>query len=189
MNARKYKMNQTAKLGAAALTLMFPTFASALQPPMGEELSQVASCREIPKAKARLKCFDRTTQFLDGPIAPVEEALAGKAQLLTQNAPDGDQDRIAGFGAEDLVIEDRDGPLKELRAIATSITRDARGKYSVELENGQIWRQLQGDGNTLRVRKDKSGKGHNVIIKKRSLGAYALRMTTAKRSILVRRVR
>ncbi len=185
-----------------ALATIFSALSNAAiaQAPSTDELREIASCREIPKAKDRLRCFERTTEILDqfAPIAAAETepdgsagdqpAAVASAAPATLDTSDG-VDPIASFGAEDLVQEDSENQVRELRAVAVAISQNKRGKYVVQLDNGQVWRQLQGDRNTLRVRPDKEGEGHEVIIKKRSLGSYALRMTTAKRSILVRRIK
>ena len=161
------------------------------------ELSEIASCRDVSKAKDRLRCFDRTTKVLEMSMAST--TMAGEENNKAgASAYDGAEnvkqeekrsELVAGFGAEDLVVQDADKQLKELRATATEIAKDRRGKLVITLDNGQVWRQLSSDIKTLRVRKDKDRDGHDVILKKRSLGAYTLRLTTAKRSILVRRVK
>ena len=185
--------------GAASL-FVFTTGAALAQSPSDDELRAIASCREIPKSKDRLRCFERTTEILQ-PYAPFAAADDdadddGKDKkprtavaAATPNYDDDRADPVASFGAEDMVQEDDDKRLKELTAVAVSITQNKQGKYIIALDNGQVWRQLPSDSNKLRVRKDKEGDGHDVIIKKRSLGAYALRLTTAKKSILVRRIK
>lgn len=179
------------------------SFAAAAQSSSADGLSDIASCRQIPKAGDRLRCFDRATKFLEEAVVPVaaadddDDVTTGQPATATvaeaspsTNAYNGDGvDPVAGFGAEDLAPDENTVQLKELRVVATSISQNARGKYIVELENGQVWRQIQADTNTLRVRRNKEKSGHDVIIRKRALGAYSLRLTTAKRSILVRRVR
>jgi hypothetical protein len=204
---------------AVFLTGLFASYPSQAQPSAtSDELRDVASCRQIPKARDRLRCFDKTTEFLKG-VASSEAAndtidgaeSSSLASAVENNAPasaeaetiaaakspdtpddydaENGVDPVASFGAEDLLREDEGDRLKELRAVATVIRQDQRGKFIIELDNGQVWRQLPGDTKTLRVRRDREGDGHDVVIRKRSLGAYALRLTTAKRSILVRRVK
>ena len=188
------------KFVATTVVLLTGAFAmafdAAAQTAGPAQLSEIASCREIPKAMDRLRCFDRTTEILE----PATTAIAATAEdgeddvaaaVISEDDNEGENrsDLVAGFGAEDLVVQDADKQLKELRAIATEITKDRRGKFVITLDNGQIWRQLSSDTKTLRVRKNKGGDGHDVILKKRSLGAYTLRLTTAKRSILVRRIK
>lgn len=182
--------------------LGFANNAAAAQASVSDELRDIASCREIPKSGDRLRCFDRTTEFLEEavtPIATADDAVAEPSDdtvtsVAAADAPEDDAygegvNPVASFGAEDLVPEDRDSQLKVLRAVATKVTTDKRGKFIFELDNGQVWRQLPGDTKTLRLRKDREGDGREVVIKKRSLGAYALRVMPAKRSILVRRIK
>ncbi|MGF1544488.1 MAG: hypothetical protein ACFB00_08330 [Parvularculaceae bacterium] len=121
-------------------------------------------------------------------------ATAEDAAPRTAAADQSDDDEVdpdASFGAENLAKRD-DERRRELRAIVETMRRNQRGKYIVELENGQVWRQIQGDTNELYVpggaRAAEAG-GFEIIIKKRSLSAYALRLTTSKRSILVERIK
>lgn len=193
-------------LGFLAICASFGvvSFTAAAQSTGTDGMRDIASCRQIPKAGDRLRCFDRATEFLEEAVAPVAAAETGEdaaapdtssAAIVADASPSTDVydgvgvDPVAGFGAEDLAPDENAVQLKELRVVATSISQNARGKYVFELENGQVWRQIQADSNTLRVRRNKEKSGHNVIIRKRALGAYSLRLTTAKRSVLVRRVR
>ncbi len=184
---------------------MTPSIAA--EPADARALRDIASCRGISKAKARLRCFDRETEYLEEALeqsAQTKQTTAETGEAVTAIATreegkrlaealpsasydeeEGDPD--ASFGAEDLIKDDRERK-KELRTIATSITQNKRGKYVIVLDNGQVWRQIQGDTNKLRIRRG-AETGQDVIIKKRSLGAYTLRLTTAKRSILVRRIK
>jgi hypothetical protein len=184
------------------LSFMTPSIAAGPSEPDG--LRDIASCRGISKSKARLRCFDRATKFLDEAperVAQVQrtESEGGKGTIsvvaaLPAEAPppasyDAEEvDPDASFGAENLVKKDGRERKKELRAVTVSITTNKIGKYTVVLDNGQVWRQLQGDSNKLRVRRG-AESGQGVIIKRRAMGAYALRLTNAKTSILVRRVK
>lgn len=166
-----------------------------------EQLRAIASCREIPKSKHRLRCFERTTEVLQqfAPFAAAEAGADAEGSETSSSAvagvasadpyiDDEEFDPAASFGAEDL-IPDEENEIKELRAVAVAVSQNKRGKYIIRLANGQVWRQLQSDTNKIRFRPDKAEGGHDVIIKKRSLGSYSLRTTSAKRSILVRRVK
>lgn len=196
-------MRSLVGIAAIGAGLCVVSLAATAQSPGADGLRDIASCRQIPKAGDRLRCFDRTTEFLEeasAPLAAVDAENAGEPEQSTgadiaEASPtagsyDNDGvDPVAGFGAEDLAPDEDTVQLKELRVVATSISQNARGKYIFELENGQVWRQIQADTNTLRVRRKNAQSGHDVIIRKRALGAYSLRLTTAKRSVLVRRVR
>ncbi len=187
------------------LSIVAPSLAAGPSDPDG--LRDIASCRGISKSKARLRCFDRATKFLDeapervtqgeqavaatdtpavAAVAPVAALPAGAPPPASYDAEEVDPD--ASFGAENLVKKDGRERKKELRAVTVSITTNKIGKYTVVLDNGQVWRQLQGDSNKLRVRRG-AESGQGVIIKRRAMGAYALRLTNAKTSILVRRVK
>jgi hypothetical protein len=182
------------------LSFAAPSMAAGPSEPNGWR--DIASCREISKSKARLRCFDRATRFLDETLeraaqATQTESQGGKDTTSVAALPVGvnptasydaeEVDPDASFGAENLVKKDRNRK-KQLRAIATSITTSKSGKYIIVLENGQVWRQISGDTNKLRVRRG-AESGQEVVIKKRSLGAHALLLSNSKLSILVRRVK
>jgi len=195
-------MKHTSKALIFLMSLSFVTPSLAAGPSEPDGLRDIASCRGISKSKARLRCFDRATKFLDeaqGQLAQGEQAAtatdapaavaalpAGAPPSASYDAEEVDPD--ASFGAENLVKKDGRERKKELRGVTASITTNKSGKYFIVLENGQVWRQLQGDSNKLRVRRG-AESGQGVIIKRRAMGAYALRLTNAKISILVRRVK
>lgn len=168
------------------LTVPF-TSAAAQSDAAAETLREIAACRDIEKNKARLKCFDRAAQSLSAESSSLSALTTAQASTAEEDEADVDPD--AAFGAEQLVERARERKVekKDLHALATSISKSRGGKYIIRLENGQVWRQIQGDTNTLRIFGDKE-KSREVIIKKRLLG-YALRLTSSKRSILVRRIK
>ena len=59
-------------------------------------------------------------------------------------------------------------------------------KLQVRLANGQIWRQIRGDVQEIRVN---VGRNPTVDIAESSLGGYRLRLNEIRRTIRVRRVR
>ncbi len=196
-------MKHTLKALIFLMGLSFVPPSMAAEPSESDAMHDIASCRGISKSKARLRCFDRATKFLDEVLersaqAQQTESQGGKnttsvAALPAVTPPpapyDAEEvDPDASFGAENLVKKDGRERKKELRGIAASITTTKSGKFIVVLENGQVWRQLQGDTNKLRVRRG-AESGLDVIIKRRAMGAYALRLTNARISILVRRVK
>ncbi len=196
-------MKHTFKALIFLMSLSFVAPSMAAGPSESDALHDIASCRGISKSKARLRCFDRATKFMDKALERTAEAKQTESQggkvttsvaaLPAETGPPASYDAEAvdpdaSFGAENLVKKDGRERKKELRGITASITTSKSGKYFIVLENGQVWRQLQADTNKLRIRRG-ADSGLDVIIKRRAMGAYALRLTNARVSILVRRIK
>jgi len=193
----------------STLSLLAASFASAAaQSNEAETLREIAACRAVEKNKARLKCYDKAAELLSAEMSSASglaaarasaedfeeedvdpEAAFGAQQASTADYEEPDVDPEAAFGAEQLVERARERKVekKDLRALATSISKSRGGKYIIELENGQVWRQIPGDTERLRIVRGEA-ENREVIIKKRLFG-YALRLTDSKRSIRVRRIK
>lgn len=81
----------------------------------------------------------------------------------------------ADFGAEALpqqrTASAEPAQLEELRANVTAVAYNPRGRFTVTLDNGQIWKQLDGDTGTARLKK----KGGDIVtISRGVLGSYNL---------------
>ncbi len=186
------------------LLFSVPAAAAAFQgsAPGPAELRELASCRQIADGAERLRCFDDKSSVLSVygeqtgarmPVPDIDEPVMAQAEPETSPAlppaePMQESDPDAGFGADNLLERSRRDEKNEMRAVAETFGRTDRGKHIVRLENGQVWRQLQGDTNDLYAPGGLQS-GLEVIIKKRSLGSYSLRLASAKRSIRVERVR
>jgi hypothetical protein len=56
----------------------------------------------------------------------------------------------------------------------------------VTFENGQVWRQIKGDTNRIRVNLDRN---QTADIRESSLGGYKLRLNEIRRTIRVERIK
>lgn len=82
----------------------------------------------------------------------------------------------ADFGAEALPQQkvasmEQAPPLDELKANVTAVAYGQFGRFTVTLDNGQIWKQLDGDSGTARF---KNKGGDVVTISRGVLGSYNL---------------
>jgi len=134
--------------------------------------AEIARCAGIADSAARLKCFDAAAPRTNG---------APAAQPPTQ-AP-GRVDGIEDFGKPPP-------PPKFTRITATvvELTRSARGRPIFILDNGQVWRQTDGDdANVLDLR---PGKTMKVAIEmsrvQRLIGGYSFKLTIEGRNGFVR---
>jgi len=159
-------------------------------------LKEVAKCAEIATAADRLKCFDAAVPHAQTALAQ-PEAPAQTAAQTTQS--EGDSGGVLGwFGFERPVTKTEDfgkpppkveGPkeVTQLNALVTDFARTPSGKVLFVLDNGQIWRQIDGDG--ANVADPGSTEKLKVEIEKGFFGSYNLRIDGRTGFIKVRRVK
>ena len=125
-----------------------------------DALSEIAQCTSIADSVARLRCFDR--------VAPrAKDALVPKAEDFGRPPP-------------------RPPEVDQLTATVRNLTKTARGRAVFVLDNGQTWRQLEGDDGT--VPDPASGAGLKVTIERGAFGSYNLTIEGYKGVIKVRRL-
>ena len=139
----------------------------------------------LQKAEKKDKNTDQVTQF--GLHAADEEQEAEEDAERTETAK---TETVEEFGAEGVFVERHaklDKKLREITATTTKIDVNARREATIFLDNGQVWRQLASDNNTLTVT-DKTGP-YEVVIKRSAFGNYVATVAGIGRSIRVRRVK
>ena len=157
-----------------------------------QNLDEILECRSIAVESERLRCFDKTTEAAARNMASSGEENAGDNQSpprIASGASQASEDSEDSFGAEDLAqlrVEQDDTP-KTLRARLVGLSFTQAGRYIITLDNGQVWRQITGDTNNLRL-PNATGDGVPIIIKKGLLGSHMLRPASSKRSIRVERI-
>ena len=125
-----------------------------------DSAEQIARCTTIADSAERLQCFDRAA-----PAA--KDALSPKAADFGKPPP----------------------PQKELEQIVATVrelSRTARGRALFFLDNGQTWRQL--DGDDARVTEPAAGSPMKVTIERGFLGNYNLTIEGRNGLIRVRRL-
>lgn len=132
--------------------------------------SVLADCRLIKDASARVDCYDKFVDAqtaTDSPVAPSAQSLFG-----TQDA---EAKRIV---QTTLDIEQ----ITQIEAAVTDVRVSASKKLVVQLDNGQVWRQL--DSQRLRLK-----DGDAVVISEASLGSFQMQKQSGSRNIRVKRVK
>lgn len=157
-----------------------------------QSMTDILECREIADQLDRLACFDRTTGFAaEAALAADAEQGPGNPTAVAQASPEPAPTADDLFGAEDLVKsrkkEEKDKGSKSLRAKLVSLSFTNSGKYVITLDNGQVWRQIQGDTGRLSL-SGIDGNGVPIIINKGALGSHRMRTVSSKRTIRVERV-
>ena len=160
--------------------------------------SIVDDCRETSSDADRITCLeaallgrerliDTSTRTQVDP--PSLEPDAGPAADAVEPVPNA---APVGIGADQVIAN------TQTREVALENLEEARDlrvasydqvpyeRLVVTLENGQVWRQIKGD--TQRIRVDLK-RNQTVDITESSLGGYKLRLNEMRRTVRVERVR
>lgn len=137
-----------------------------------DALAEIARCRGIASAAERLACYDRAVQRAAGPAAPVSkdsvaDSVAPKPEHFGKPAP-------------------RPAELSQLSAAVREFHKTARGRAVFVLDNGQVWRQI--DGDSTAILEPEPGEVMRVTIARGLLDSYNLSIDGRNGAIKVRRV-
>ena len=149
--------------------------------PREDAAAAMTRCDAIRDNAAWLNCHERAT-------AQMRAALAASPSrpLPPAGTPDGATGR---FGAENLPQRPRaNAPApKRLTARVESVSFSKSGYFTLQLDNGQWWRQIDGDTNYARFR---TPANRNLItIEHGSLGSYNLHIQGLSQGYKVNRIR
>ncbi len=146
-------------------------------------LAEIARCAGIGDSSARLQCFDAAALRTDraGSAHQAEEPR-GRVEGLEHSGPPQTVTRAEDFGKPPP-------PPKITRITATvlELARTARGRALFILDNGQAWRQL--DGDDTNVQDPQPGKPMKIAIGRALLGTYSLTIEGRNGLIKVGRVK
>jgi len=201
-------MNWKSFLAAAMLTVVA---LPALADPRDDALQAVSKCAAIADGTARLACYDAAAPGVkDALAAPAPEA-APPAQVAEQPPTPEEQESWFGrnigglfgsapeqqttpeaFGSDRLPttqakVEDQKKELESITQKLTDYAFTPFGKVIVFLDNGQVWRQLQGDPERLYLKKNPGD--NSVTISRGLLGSYDMTANDGSKSIKVTRVK
>ena len=186
--------------------LLYVLFAAFVTAPAGIALAQpdpIAICRQSQTDAARIACLEAAlAERLDvganpQPNAPEHSAGRGDpppAPAPRSSAPEADTAPVRspapdGIGARQVrqrepAAEATLEAVRDLRVAGYSQVPYRR--LQVELENGQVWRQIAGDSQRLRA---DLKRNQTVDIEETRLGGYRLRLNQMGRTLRVERIR
>jgi hypothetical protein len=127
----------------------------------GDALSEFTRCAGIAQPSERLKCFDTAAQGLPNPPTKAE-----------------------GFGKPPPLRPDE---ITQISATVLELAKTGRGRAVFILDNGQTWRQIDGDDTD--VREPPPGKTMKVTIATGFLNSYTLTIEGRNGLIRVRRLK
>lgn len=165
-----------AHLAAAALAASIPA-----QEPVRADpgaLGALFACRAIAEDRARLACLDRETAAL------ASSRDGGEIIVIDRVEAEATRRRLFGFQLPAITGLFGDGEperLDEIEGVLASAGRSGDGRWIFRLEDGGVWRQIDGDPARFTAR-----SGQAVTIRRAALGSYQL-VTGGSRAIRVRR--
>ncbi len=141
----------------------------------------MAHCAAISDSNARLSCYDGIAvapqhATAPAPAAPPVQAAAPAPQVQVTTPPPASSmaAKTAEFGAETMRSSQPDretsNEFHELRATITQVEFSKTNRFIVTLDNGQVWRQIEGDLSKARFHKS----GDAVTISRGVFGSYNL---------------
>ena len=178
---------------AATALITLPTQAD----PARDALSAVAKCADMAAAAERLDCYDKAAAMAKTAMstpAPAQQATAETKQedeggilqwfgLEGTRAPTKAED----FGKPPPKVMDGPREVTEISAGVLELAKNAYGRSVFVLDNGQVWKQT--DGDSIEVAEPKPGQTLQVKIEKAFLGSYSLKIEGRTGIVKVRRVK
>jgi len=180
--------------------------------PKEDVLGDFARCTHIAAKAARLACYDSLAPRVKALTAPPAVAAVPPIPAAKPNAappvalpaataappppvataapPPKETAGPESFGAEELPQPEASAPTAEVDSITarlSGVTLSPLGKFTVVLDNGQVWRQLGGDSQLARF---KEPAGANTVTISRGLfGSYNLSLNDTGTVFKVQRVK
>jgi len=154
-------MRQISVLACISLVLVAGPAPAGRAADAGDALSEFTRCAGIAQPSERLKCFDTAAQGLANPPT-----------------------RAEGFGKPPPPRPDK---ITQIRATVLELAKTPRGRAVFVLDNGQTWRQIDGDDTD--VREPLPGETMKVTIATALLNSYSLTIEGRNGLIKVRRLK
>jgi len=174
----------------AILTLAFtlaPSAATKAQ--TGDIRTELMHCLTFTGAVERLSCYDRLAHgAASGALGAPAAGLGAPSQPLPPRvaSPVAPPSAAQELGREELRGSVETETAQRFTAEISNFQKDPAGRFTVSLNNGQIWQQVAGDTTSAQYR---PGHTHSVTISKGSLGSYDLTFNDRNIVFKVRRVR
>jgi len=147
-------------------------------------MAALYACQVIPVAADKLACFERETASLQAletgqelTVVDVATATELKKESFGFNMPSLPKLKLPKLGGDGETDEVR-LPIKRVR----SVGRD----YVVEMENGQVWRQVGGRLNYVPREKDTPLE---AIISSAAMGSYKMKISNGRETVRGLRVK
>ena len=190
------------KLAPLTVVALFVFTTGALANARDDVLEAMGRCAAVADAQQRLACYDK--------VAPrLKQAIATPPSSLDHEPTKSEQESWFGFDIGDLFGGGSSAPTtpeqfgkertqehkairerEEIESISAGVTEVAFtpfGQFIVFLDNGQVWRQLQGEPERAHFRSN--AKDNQVTISRGALGSYNLKLNDSVKIYKVTRVK
>ena len=136
-------------------------------------LARVLACRAIASDQARLHCFDLASSAV---ARSAEQASKHPPQARAELTPHQTFGLTpAAILAREIAIGSRPKPISDITERVTGLHVDSDGRVIYDLANGQVWRELQDNGDAPPLR-----AGERVQISRAWLGSYWLQAPSGR---------
>lgn len=181
------------------LSIVAVLLAAATTPAQAQSISDaLKDCGRQQNSLKRLVCYDKVVESLDrytgledlvhvpAPLPPAAAGAAAGNAATQQGAPYKPQPRAASSAPAtsggDFGMENRrsDDAVDKIYANIQSIKKNARKRWVVTLDNGQVWYQTGNDSLSLK-------QGQTVYVERGALGAFYMSRDDVNRRIRVKR--
>lgn len=178
--------------------LVLAMLALSAAPAVAEDLSAtISTCAGVGDDRARLACYDGLAARAKAAAQPTAARPAAPPSIQPAPAPvaavappPSAATKVDAFGAETIrkpdTPEARAQEVDEIKAKVATVNFSPSNRFTVTLDNGQVWRQIEADTSQARFHK---GAGDKVEISRGMLGSYNLVIEGVNMLYKVRRVR
>lgn len=195
------------KLGLAAFTVaaLAGSFPAVAAPAAQDLLEAMGHCAGIADDHARLACYDSLAPHVRDALATPPAALPGNRPPTAEEqrswfgfdfgqlfgTTQAQQTQPAQFGSDRLpesqAPEGAAAALDSITAGVTDVAYTGFDKFIVFLDNGQVWRQIDGDSDHAVFKKP--AKNNKVTIDRGLIGSYNLMLNDSARTYKVTRLK
>ena len=195
-------------LTLVALATAFPAFAAQPPPPVAPQdvLEAIGRCAAVADNAARLSCYDALAPRVKDALAAPPEALPGNRAPSTEEqrswfgfdlsslfgSSPSQQTTPQQFGSDRLPSTHAEeqtaaAEVDSITAAVTDVAFTPFGRFIVFLDNGQVWRQIEGDTDHAIFKKPP--KDNKVAISRGFIGSYNLTLNGSDKMYKVTRVK
>ncbi|HEY2835126.1 MAG TPA: hypothetical protein VGI89_01060 [Rhizomicrobium sp.] len=146
----------------------------------GDLRTELMHCLSFSGTVERLSCYDRLARgAASGALGTSAATQPASPPRVAVPPPPGQ------LGQEELRGSAPAATPERVVAEISDFQKDAAGRFTISLTNGQVWQQVAGDTTAAQYG---PGRTHGVTISRGSLGSYDLRFNDRNAIFKVRRV-
>ncbi|WP_051252239.1 hypothetical protein [Ferrimonas kyonanensis] len=134
----------------------------------------ILNCQQQQDRLDRLVCYDKLNGTSAASLSPAPVVAAAAPAAVTSSPQSAEQE----FG---LIKKADENEPEQIQGTITKMSKDAYGKFTITLDNGQSWKQTE----SRNFRLSKQG---TITISKAALGSFLLTQEGRNGSVRVKRV-